>query len=79
MAGAPEPGDRLGTAVALLDATNDGYADMAAGASGENSGDGMVLMANSSATGILASSSAGPGIGTFNVPAGAHIGDVLAP
>ncbi|MGW0998359.1 FG-GAP-like repeat-containing protein [Streptomyces sp. NPDC002523] len=78
-AGTPEPGDRLGTATALLDATGDGYADMASGASGENSGDGMVMMANSSTSGFLASSSQGPSVGTFMVPAGAHIGDVLAP
>jgi hypothetical protein len=79
MAGDPEPGDRLGTATALLDATGDGYADLAAGASGENTGDGMVLIANSSTTGIQAGTSAGPSIGTFNVPAASHIGDVLAP
>ncbi|MFD0035377.1 FG-GAP repeat protein, partial [Streptomyces sp. NPDC127172] len=70
---------RLGTSTALLDATGDGYADLAAGASGENTGDGMILIANSSTTGIQAATSSGPSIGTFNVPAGSHIGDVLAP
>ncbi|MEU6576568.1 FG-GAP-like repeat-containing protein [Streptomyces sp. NPDC046805] len=77
--GDPETGDRLGTATVLLDATGDGYADMAAGSSGENNGDGIVMMANSGATGFTASSSQGPGVGTFGVPAGSHIGDVLAP
>ncbi|MQY15177.1 hypothetical protein SRB5_53550 [Streptomyces sp. RB5] len=77
--GSAEPGDTTGTATALLDATGDGYADIALGCAGENTGDGIILMINATTTGFDYANSQGPGIGTFLVPAGAHIGQVLAP
>ncbi|MFJ8978090.1 FG-GAP-like repeat-containing protein [Streptomyces sp. NPDC102282] len=43
MPGAAEAGDRLGSAVTLIDLNGDGTADAAFGAEGENAGDGTVM------------------------------------
>jgi hypothetical protein len=79
IAGAPEAGDRFGSEAALADCDGDGYADIGLGDDGEDSGNGAAVFINWSATGIDTASSRYFGPGTFDVTAGSHIGDVLAP
>ncbi|MBT2677228.1 FG-GAP repeat protein [Streptomyces sp. ISL-14] len=50
--GAAESGDRFGSHVSLGDINGDGYADLAVGASGENSGAGAVTVLYGSAAGL---------------------------
>ncbi|MEJ8670363.1 FG-GAP repeat protein [Streptomyces sp. MS1.AVA.1] len=50
--GASESGDRFGSDVSLGDINGDGYADLAVGASGENSGAGAVTVLYGSASGL---------------------------
>ncbi|MGF0171279.1 hypothetical protein ACQF36_12405 [Streptomyces sp. Marseille-Q5077] len=50
--GASESGDRFGSHVSLGDINGDGYADLAVGASGENSGAGSVTVLYGSASGL---------------------------
>jgi hypothetical protein len=65
--GTAETDDAFGTGVALLDITKDGRADLIAGASGENSGDGCVSVLKGTASGVTGTGSATIGAGTFSV------------
>ncbi|MGW6143471.1 FG-GAP-like repeat-containing protein [Streptomyces sp. NPDC055140] len=69
--GTPEAGDRFGSAVTVSDLTEDGVADLAIGAEGENAGDGTVMTV-SGATGA----SYGPT--ALGAVAGAGIGGELS-
>ncbi|QWB24209.1 MULTISPECIES: FG-GAP-like repeat-containing protein [Streptomyces] len=77
--GAVEAYDSFGYAVRLTDASGDGRAELAASASGENTGDGAVWLLKSTASGITATGSTSFGAATVGGPAGdAYFGDVLA-
>ncbi|MGR4852434.1 FG-GAP-like repeat-containing protein [Streptomyces sp. LARHCF252] len=77
--GAVEAYDSFGYAVQLTDASGDGRAELAASASGENTGDGAVWLLKSTASGITATGSKSFGAATVGGPAGdAYFGDVLA-
>ncbi|WP_329052178.1 FG-GAP repeat protein [Streptomyces violaceus] len=77
--GAVEAYDYFGYAVQLTDSSGDGRAELAASASGENTGDGAVWLLKSTASGITATGSKSFGAATVGGPAGdAYFGDVLA-
>ncbi|MFI8926386.1 FG-GAP and VCBS repeat-containing protein [Streptomyces sp. NPDC053474] len=78
--GVTESGDRLGSSVSLGDFDGNGHPDLAVGAEGEDKGDGTVLQLDTGADGTVVRTSgvyyARAQVGT---PAGAHLGQVLAP
>ncbi|QDQ13330.1 FG-GAP and VCBS repeat-containing protein [Streptomyces spectabilis] len=78
--GVTETGDRLGSSVALADFDGNGRADLAVGGEGEDKGDGTVLQLDTGSDGTVVRTSgvyyARAQLGT---PAGAHLGQVLAP
>lgn len=76
--GTAETADVFGTGVSLLDITGDGYADLLAGASGENSGDGAVSVLKGGASGVTGTGSATFGAGTVGVVGkNAQIGRII--
>ena len=78
VAGAAEADDALGTGVSLLDVTGDGYADLIAGASGENSLDGAVSVLKGGAAGVAGTGSVSFGAGTVGVTGkSAQLGRVI--
>ncbi|MFB9835788.1 FG-GAP repeat protein [Actinoallomurus acaciae] len=76
--GAAEADDAFGTGVSLLDITGDGYADLIAGASGENSLDGCVSVLKGGTAGVTGTGSATFGAGTVGVSGkNAQIGRIV--
>ncbi|GLY78384.1 FG-GAP repeat protein [Actinoallomurus iriomotensis] len=76
--GSAETDDAFGTGVSLLDITGDGYADLIAGASGENSLDGCVSVLKGGTSGVTGTGSATFGAGTVGVSGkGAQLGRVI--
>ena len=76
--GTAEANDACGTMVSLLDITGDGYADLVAGASGENSNDGTVSVLKGGAAGVTGTGSTSFGAGTLSITGrNAQIGRVI--
>lgn len=73
--GASESGDRFGSEVFLGDVNGDGYADLAVGASGENSGAGAVTVLYGSATGLRTTGVQTLGQDTAGVPGASESND----
>ncbi|MDI3402318.1 FG-GAP repeat protein [Streptomyces cavernicola] len=71
--GAPESGDRFGSAVAAGDLSGTGATDLAIGAPGENSGDGTIVHRTPSGTATYI------GRTTIDTAKGGELGSVLAP
>ena len=77
--GAAESGDRTGSAVTLADFGGDGLADAAIGIEGENADDGTILQLDNGSSGLSASSGVYYGRPALGTPAGARLGQTLAP
>lgn len=76
--GTAEAGDACGTTVTLLDITNDGHADLIAGAPGENALDGTVSVLKGGTAGVTGTGSGSFGAGTLGVTGrNAQIGIVI--
>lgn len=76
--GTAEANDACGTMVSLLDITGDGYADLTAGASGENANDGTVSVLKGGTAGVTGTGSTSFGAGTIGVTGkNAQIGRVI--
>ncbi|MCT7354288.1 hypothetical protein N4P33_19340 [Streptomyces sp. 15-116A] len=75
--GAAETGDRFGSGVALGDVDGDGYADLAVGAAGENSGAGSVTVLYGSASGLTTRGAESFTQNTTGVPGTSENGDLF--
>ncbi len=76
---ATEKGDRFGSSVSLTDLSGHGHAGLVIGSEGEDAGDGLLLYTPVHSTGFgLARTVALRGT-TLGTPAGAHLGQALAP
>lgn len=75
--GTDESGDRFGSAVAVRDVNGDGYADVAIGAPGENTGRGGVTILFGRATGLSATGAQWFNQGSPGVPGTSEQGDTL--
>ncbi|MFC7307331.1 FG-GAP-like repeat-containing protein [Streptomyces monticola] len=77
--GATESGDRLGSAVVLNDLSGYGRADLAIGVDGEDAGNGTILQLDSGSKGVSLSGAVYYGVTQLGTPAGARLGQTLAP
>jgi len=74
-----EPDDKFGSSVVLRDLSGWGRADLAIGVEGENGYDGTVLQLDTGSSGVDTTTGVYYGRTTLGTPAGAHLGQVLAP
>ncbi|GHH76940.1 hypothetical protein GCM10018793_24010 [Streptomyces sulfonofaciens] len=79
MPGVSESGDHHGSSVLLADLSGYGRTDLAIGAEGEDAGNGVVAALGSGSAGIDVAGADLMGRGTLGAPAGAHLGQTLAP
>jgi hypothetical protein len=79
MPGASESGDQLGTAVLLADLSGWGRADLAIGAGGEDSGDGVILQLDAGSKGISPAGGVYYNRHKLGTPQGVQLGHLLAP
>nr|WP_260860268.1 N-acetylmuramoyl-L-alanine amidase [Streptomyces cupreus] len=77
--GVSESNDKLGSSVVLQDLSGWGRADLAIGAEGEDSYNGIILQLDSGSSGVSTSGYAYYTRGTLGTPTGAHLGQVLTP
>jgi hypothetical protein len=77
--GSTEKNDDFGSAVVLHDLSGWARADIAIGASGEDSGDGTILQLDAGSTGISIASATYYTRSLLGTPAGTHLGGVLIP
>ncbi|MGW2521769.1 hypothetical protein ACWC09_33090 [Streptomyces sp. NPDC001617] len=75
--GTAETGDRFGSSVSLGDVNGDGYADLAIGAAGENSGAGAVTVLYGSASGLKTTGAKTYTQNTAGVPGTSEKGDLF--
>ncbi|MFI8305391.1 FG-GAP repeat protein [Streptomyces sp. NPDC085927] len=75
--GSSETGDRFGSGVALGDVNGDGYADLAVGTAGENSGAGAVTVLYGSASGLTTKGAKSFTQNTTGVPGSSEKGDLF--
>ncbi|MFI1419301.1 hypothetical protein ACH4VX_15120 [Streptomyces sp. NPDC020731] len=75
--GASETGDRFGSGVDLGDINGDGYADLAVGTAGENSGTGAVTVLYGSASGLTTKGAQSFTQNTAGVPGASETGDLF--
>ncbi|MFF9127156.1 FG-GAP-like repeat-containing protein [Streptomyces sp. NPDC014889] len=76
---AAETGDRFGSSVALTDMTGHGRAGLVFGAEGEDAGDGLLLYTPVNATGFGLARTVALRSSALGTPAGARLGQNLAP
>ncbi|NGN64423.1 VCBS repeat-containing protein [Streptomyces sp. A7024] len=79
VSGAAEAGDQLGSGATLADFAADGRADLAVGVGGEDAGNGTVLQLDATTAGVSLPGAVYYGVSQLGTPAGARLGDVLAP
>ncbi|MEO3829781.1 FG-GAP and VCBS repeat-containing protein [Actinomadura sp. B10D3] len=78
--GTAEQNDRFGSQVSLADLDGDGKADLTAGSSGEDGGDGALVLLDGGASGVTTEGSRAIGAGTLGVQGrSARIGGVVLP
>ncbi|WP_327353892.1 FG-GAP-like repeat-containing protein [Streptomyces sp. NBC_01304] len=77
--GSTEAGDRFGSSVTLSDLSGYGRADVAIGADGEDAGNGTILQLDSTSSGISLTNPVYYSSSVLKTPAGARLGQTLAP
>ncbi|WP_250404017.1 FG-GAP-like repeat-containing protein [Streptomyces cellostaticus] len=77
--GVAEKSDKFGSSVSLADLSGYGRADLAFGAAGEDSGNGLLTYLPSNGSGLGFSQAVAFGRTTLGLPTGARIGETLTP